>query len=84
MVLLWYFILYHKIEWYFRQSTTKVPLTNQYFEIMWYFCGTIKLNEALYVARVNSEGSAHFIRNFLFHVGPIYDSFVYFDVEDFC
>ena len=39
--------------------------------------------DALYVALVNSEGSAHFLRNFLFHVGPIYDSFVYFDVEDF-
>ena len=39
--------------------------------------------DALYVARVNSEGSAHFLRNFLFHVGPIYDSFVYFDVEVF-
>ena len=39
--------------------------------------------DALYVARVNSEGSAHFLRNFLFHAGPIYDSFLYYDVEVF-
>jgi len=39
--------------------------------------------DALYVARVDSEDSAHFLRNFLFHVGRICDSFVYVDVEVF-
>ena len=35
-------LLYHKIEWYFRQSTTKVPHNFVVLFIPeWYFCGTL-------------------------------------------